>query len=319
MKHPFPRGLSGAILVTALILPHACLDAVARSRSRVPAWVSRSGIILAPDRIGGIRGWYVLDTGNSKTSVTPEVAARLTPTGRSHLVFSSFGSDSIQAPVVKSGGIHFAGSKVRYPEELDVLDEGNLSKSFRHDVAGTIGWDILRAYVVSIDIRGPRLFAGRTLAAPKVLKRLAAIPVDAKLTLEIMNNGRGDGPYVTARSGAHELRLMLDTGADHTVLFHTTWKRLGGAPLEPGPRARSMTVTGEVTEYRARLHDLRLGALRMTDIPVTVSTVPPRPLRKGASTATSDGVLGMDILARYWIVIDGPGRSLYLAERATNE
>jgi clan AA aspartic protease (TIGR02281 family) len=254
--------------------------------------------------VSGAEGWFLLDTGSSGSIVCPELAERL-PRSQERNRISRFGGrpEPLEVGRAKSESIRFAGSRLKYPEEVDVLDLGFLADWAGTGVDGILGWDILREYVWGIDVPGGRLIAGRERSPSTVLLSLEVPRADATLPLEPVE-GR---PTVTAYVGSNALRLVLDTGAERTIVSADAFKRLG---LELSPNAKPITrrgVNGDASGYVVRLDALRLGPLIWTEPEVIV--------RETADSRTEDGLLGMDLLSDYVMVFDGPSRTLYVASR----
>lgn len=278
---------------------------------RIPAYFNTRGLVLAPAQTGGIKGWFLLDSGSETTVVTPDVGRRLKPTGESRKVSSATsGNDAIHALKVRSGGIRFASGSLQYPEHVDVVEFDRLAALLEHPVDGILGWDVLRNYVVGIDPRSGGLLAGRNVSALTVLTRLGGGRAGATLILETM----GDRPFLEAQSGEHELKLMLDTGCTTTTLFTAAADRLGIVASDAPSSRVGWTITGEMPIHVGRLTELRLGPICITNVPVAVTMVPSATENKGSSLEPYDGLLGMDVLAQYVKVIDGPQGVLYLAE-----
>lgn len=107
----------------------------------------------------------------------------------------------------------------------------------------------------------------------------------------------------------HGATLLLDTGAQLTVLTPETGRRLGVTPPAAAPR-RSLTVLGGQTVDipLVRLRSIELGSLRIENLEVGVFPVAP-------NAPMVDGVLGSDVLARYRVTVDHDARHVRLAPR----
>ncbi|MDO8630325.1 MAG: hypothetical protein Q7R41_07515, partial [Phycisphaerales bacterium] len=145
------------VILVAISAGTVSIVCVGRLRTRLsptPVFFSSPGLILASATVGDVEGWYLLDTGCAMTSVAPRVALSLESTGRSIEVSSSLSANEpIRATAFLSGGVRFAGGRLRYPERVDVMDHDRLSVLLAHDMDGTLGWDVLRNYVIGIDSR----------------------------------------------------------------------------------------------------------------------------------------------------------------------
>lgn len=108
-------------------------------------------------------------------------------------------------------------------------------------------------------------------------------------------------PITIALINGRPATLILDIGSDMTLLSRSAARRLG-VTFDRG-RSLSLIAAGGVTSASpAVLHTLQLGTMGAPDVPVVVSQGLPPPI---------DGVLGIDILARFEVDLDGPN------ERAT--
>ena len=273
---------------------------------RVAARFSAQVGILAPASIGGAEGMFLLDTGSDQTLVTPSVSSRLQATGRTKNAYSRPCVAPSPAEVFRSGEIRFAGGRLRYPAEVSVLALAELGGLLQQDLGGILGWDVLHSYVIGIDIPGGRLMAGRELSAAELLERLGARKTDAKLPLKIT----GNRPAVVARSGDHDLLLLLDTGSGKTLLSAAAWRRMNRA-LQDGPPSQILDINGTFSTRTGLLGDLSLGALRLENVSVAVSA---DPACAEEDTPGIDGLLGRDVLSRFLVAIDGPAEVLHLAE-----
>jgi hypothetical protein len=97
--------------------------------------------------------------------------------------------------------------------------------------------------------------------------------------------------------GVH-LNLVLDTGADPSVLDRRAAKRLGLKILSLG---RVTTLQGGTPSESAALPQLRLGPLAATNLPVLVQDL--SFLQKGLQVGI-DGIIGIDVLGRVPFAID---------------
>jgi len=293
------RGATLVCLALSLLLQPGCQ----RRQTPVALEMVRGHIVLATVKVSRTEGLFLLDTGSGGTIVCPELGSRLGQSSKRGGVSSFGGGDRVREVVrVKSKDICFAGSRLKYPEEVSVLDLDFLTNWADRRVAGILGWDVLREYVWGIDLHNAVLLAGRNLSPKEILGSFGVLgPADATLPL-----GVGDRPLVTAHVGSKSLRLELDTGAERTVLSAGAFRRLG---LELPPNAAlSMTrgVNGDATGHLARLAEFRLGPLVWSGLEVIVSD--------DTDWGEDEGLLGMDLLSNYLMVFDGPSRTLYLAK-----
>ena len=281
--------------------------------ARLPAIFTKHGHFLTQAEVGGIQGWYLVDTASARTVVTPNVATRLQATGKSVAVTSGgrSGNEPFQAVRVLSGAVRFASWGLRYPEEVIVVDLQPLTTRLERELDGLLGWDVLREYVLGFDAREKRFLGGKTVAATELLERIGIQETATVLPLGLLH----DVPFITGGSENEELKLILDTGCGLTVLTDTAWDGLQGQSLEGAPEKVVWTIDGETSGRVAKRPELRLGPIRLTDIPVMVKSAGPDPAGSEGLLTKVDGILGIDVLSKYLVVLDGPRRVLYLAER----
>ena len=116
----------------------------------------------------------------------------------------------------------------------------------------------------------------------------------------------GDPIFVTATiGGSGPLTLILDTGADRTVVAPRALSRLG-ISIADAPRAEIRGVTGAG----------QAGVIQVTSLEVGEARVGPlRIIAHDADLANSDGLLGRDFLENFTVTIDSGERMVTLAPK----
>ena len=122
-----------------------------------------------------------------------------------------------------------------------------------------------------------------------------ALAGDSGVPLSRLEGGLWTVPAIVAPD-VRPLRLVLDTGAERTVLDTRVARGLG---LEPTPWGLLGTPAGLVEAAMARLPRLALGPHVRTDVPVLVADLS----ALGAGNGV-DGILGMDALTAPHVLID---------------
>jgi predicted aspartyl protease len=121
---------------------------------------------------------------------------------------------------------------------------------------------------------------------------------------------RHDIPLVQATVDGTEVTLILDTGAERTLLTDAAVARLG-LPRDAAHVDRVVGIgpTSEAAEAEARRFGL--GDVSLHDRPIVVGAF----ALAGSEADTPDGLLGIDLLSHYDIDLDLPGRraTLYRA------
>lgn len=109
---------------------------------------------------------------------------------------------------------------------------------------------------------------------------------------------------VTARiNGQGPVTLLLDTGADRTVVAPATLVRLGIAPSE-GAVTEIQGVTGTAQAGVVQIESLEIGGLRAGPLSI---------LAHDAGVAPLDGLLGRDVLGGLTVSIDPVAGTVTLA------
>lgn len=111
-------------------------------------------------------------------------------------------------------------------------------------------------------------------------------------------------------------RLLLDTGASHTVLATPSAERLGLRTTPSTERAHGVGASSHATET-AVLDELRLGDVRLQGVAVwTFDLAHVNGALAARGGAPVDGALGGDVLRPAQAVIDYARATLYLRARS---
>ncbi len=280
----------------ALLLLAGCTAAPAaaprcdlRQAADIPVTRER-GFVSAPAMIENQAVTLLVDTGAEATMVTPSAVTNL------HL-----GTDRRQRTVLNGTGGSIVSQNALLQSigigGLDLLDQsvtvGPLPvQGAALHASGLLGADTLNAFDVEIDLpnRRVRLFRASGCTGDYV-------PWSGPRTSAVVQlYGRGI-VLLPATLDGHELRVLLDTGANHSVLSEAAAGRLGldAAALAADPASSAMGVDGAVRTTRVHRFDvLRVAGLRTIGPVIVVS-----PLRIGIT----DMLLGADWLqhVRVWI------------------
>jgi clan AA aspartic protease (TIGR02281 family) len=107
---------------------------------------------------------------------------------------------------------------------------------------------------------------------------------------------RGGAPVVVPVTiNGVGLRLMIDTGADRTLLSPAAAARTG-LPLETGRQVKIVGVAGSAMASELTVVQLEVAGARVGPVRVVVLETP---------TANLDGLLGRDVLDSFTLTIDG--------------
>jgi clan AA aspartic protease (TIGR02281 family) len=109
-------------------------------------------------------------------------------------------------------------------------------------------------------------------------------------------------------NGTHEARLIVDTGADITILSHEVARNLGIVPISGSSTVTLNTVGGSVRADVVRLGTIAVGSAEVQNVPVAVHTLPDAP-------PEVDGLLGLTFLDKFLVTLDAQKGELHLKKR----
>jgi len=162
-------------------------------------------LLVTPEIDGREAGPFIFDTGAGANVITPQAAARLG--------LPSIGSGWLGlAAGASSGTVRGAGSMRLGPLAIErpalvEMDLSALSEVAGVELAGILGYDVLRRAVVEIDVTGPHLAIRDPAAPPDLGNAWQPIAI------------YGNHVYVRARFEGHEGWFRLDTGAPQIPLI----------------------------------------------------------------------------------------------------
>jgi aspartyl protease/uncharacterized protein DUF4124 len=114
------------------------------------------------------------------------------------------------------------------------------------------------------------------------------------------------GPLVVDASlNGTPLRLLLDTGADRTLISPAAMVR-AGLPVDGGAAVRIQGVTGDVVAPLVSIPRLDLAGRRLGPLAVLVHGLPAQDV---------DGLLGRDVLDAFTLTVDSTSRRAILTPR----
>lgn len=162
-------------------------------------------------------------------------------------------------------------------------------------IDGVVGRDTLATTIAIIDYRNHKLHIPSKDSPVDLTKLAAATTGMASTRLE------KDGNYIflTMQSGAESLRMLVDTGAQRTLLGLKAADRLKLALKENAERIVG-AGDGAKTAKSARLDKLALGESTFLDLELIVA---PLDYLATYSKKETDGVLGADCLAAAGAII----------------
>jgi predicted aspartyl protease len=156
------------------------------------------------------------------------------------------------------------------------------------------------------------LSAGLLLAPARVATAADADRCRAVLNRPIALENVNGLPLVTVLADGASLKLILDTGAERTVLTSLAVERIGGKAPQIEFRRSLNGVGGSLPSREVEFKSFTIGGVELPWRRAMVATVATPSL-----LSTVDGVLGTDILARFDIDLDLPNHRMSLYEKGT--
>lgn len=225
----------------------------------------------------------VLDTGASLTVVSREVARELDLGGPRSTV-NAYGRKQRVERVTLSrlalGPLEFE----EVPAQIAALSFSGMDRFLRID--GLIGLELLRRSGVSIDYEAKRVVFGPVRHSGPTIAFYNRLPIIA----------------IPLTIGGARVSLLLDTGAEHLVLFQR--RMAGRVPVRPtGERETIVCLGRRVSLAKARIRDAALGESRWDELSAHLLDVP-------VGDSDPDGILGVAALGLKRLNLDFPNQRL---------
>jgi predicted aspartyl protease len=163
--------------------------------------------------------------------------------------------------------------------------------------------------------------AAWSAAAPADRKALArpAYPGDARIaggaasaTMPVVVGERGILVSATI-DGKGPLRFILDTGA-YAILSRRTADALG---IKGAGAGAISGVGGSIQTEIAKVHEVKMGAASMRDIPFLVHEMPKRVFTENGREVEIAGLLGLELFERFAVRLDLPNQQMTLTPFAS--
>lgn len=239
---------------------------------------------MLPVSLDGKIARMVLDTGAERSTVTRAAAARLRLRPDRWVGTTLRGAGGL---VEYFPNVDVAVARYRTARLAQRADATWLSLAVTDaDLGGAdglLGADILRHFVVDVDLRRSRV----ALQIPGAPERSGGIPLQPLPQWLVLAPVRADG---------HELIALVDTGASVSLINARGLHRLGLNPdrILDGTAVYAHGIGGVSPARPLRLGALQIGALKVADISVLAEPVP---------QPAYDMLLGMDVLGQQRFIL----------------
>jgi aspartyl protease len=251
---------------------------------------------------------FVLDTGANISIVNQRVAATLgLGVGRSVDAKIGTGESATQISYQKHVELRIGDTALPAATVL-VTSLSALESRIGHPIAGIVGADLFKTFVVSIDYAGDSI----SLSDSKTYVYAGS---GAVLPMRI----KGDRPYLSARvtpigSASIDAFLIVDSGDTSALGFHTPYvaKHQLRAPTQPLLPHLSKGLAGDSRNWRGRVAALQLGVIGF-DRPLATFA---EATRGSEAESDYDGQIGGEILRRFRVTFNYRDRTMILEPNA---
>ncbi len=260
----------------------------------------KDGLIVVEVSINGEKPLpFVLDSG-ALNALTPEAAAALGVQGQGSVPMSGAGAAQAPAQLARVGAYRVGPAElsdqqfVILPLPRDLTDNGA-----GPPVAGTIGYEFLRRFIVRIDYHARTL----TVRAPDAAD--PSSPGEAKLPLVF--DGRES--YVKASVDRIEGYFSVDTGDDGAAMLYRAFYAGHAIPIElPGLAGYGSGIGGATPMVLTRVDDLALGPFTLSRPLTTLNFA----AAGGFASSRVAGALGAQIWRNFIVTFDYPHQAIWL-------
>jgi predicted aspartyl protease len=285
------KALAGLIVPAALAV--SAVGPAAAPIAVVPFRWTPGQIEIEVSVNGGAPVWFILDTGAEFSILSEELASRL-----GLAIHPRRGRQFADGVSLRVATVEMRD------QEVMVFSLENFRRQ-RRSIAGVIGYDLFKRYVVSIDYasRTLALHEPRTYRAPPSAVSIPIAPAGRLVTVPVA--------ITLADSTWFQATVILDTGASQALILRHPFAESHGlleqAAQFPTTRAGSLETT-TVTFARLPARRLEFGSFTFRDPVLRLYT---SDSGAGAYTAT-DGALGNEVLRRFTATFDYSRGQLHL-------
>jgi hypothetical protein len=260
--------------------------------------------------VGGEPALLLFDSGASATILSARLVARLGLAYRGRHIAFGIGEPVTAASVYEGTEIHIGSVRLR---PATVLSWSTTGFPMYGPTApdGVIGYDLLRAFVVTVDVQGGRIVAfdtsailpaGRGRSIP--LRVTAGLPV---VSADVFASALANLPSTSVSSS---LGLVVDFGAGAGLqLTRTASARLDFPARLRETRVRQLVGIGGAIELVEGITDsVRIAGASIPHVIVAsdTSTIP------SVALADADGFVGTEVLRRFAVTLDyARGRAIF--------
>jgi hypothetical protein len=256
---------------------------------------------------------FVIDTASPPTVMDSDLAARLGIELEGAMPVGGAGEGLMMASLAKGVTLKVGDFPAPRRPVWALSLNSKLGFFNGHELMGLIGNDIVQRYITTIDYAGRKA----VFREPRGFKYEGA---GAVLPTRVRSYTYIHGRVTPPGREPIDAIFVVDTGAGVGVALNTKFVTDHALLDLDTPKFQATVgfgLGGEVRHTVCRMDELRLGA---GDTAVAI----PRPVvalsqdHGGALAATGyDGIIGAEILSKFTVIFDGPGRRMILEKNAT--
>lgn len=269
----------------------------------LPSKFSRDGHVYVRLDVGGRGLDFTLDSGSYSIAINGDIARQL------GLTVKNAAENNVNAGGFKTGDVIVPHVKVGSLAMDDVVmsiapeDDDDPHASVRS--VGLLGFDFIAELGITID------YEHHVVTAAKFGEYVPpAIPQLRMLDIRLGTQT----PFVTAQiNGAVAERMTFDTGGGGTFLIFDYFARRHPEAIfddhHGGDKSQPITfygIGGEIDTRAYQIKDLRLAAIVFRDF------VGYRVLSDKAYSSSEDGIIGIDFISFFNVLLDYPNGHIYL-------
>ena len=252
-------------------------------------------------RVGTVDTTFLVDTGSVGTGISPSLAKRLglapvslLPKGQ----LNAFGQkvDVVTLPIMQVGDINATPSRV-------FVYEDSVWRPLGLDVDGVIGLYFMQQFLVEFDYPHHRLTFLNSKAVTPAMREQAGYDASS-YSADITKDKYGFYQVklnLSAGQWHSSESATIDTGGYATQISAKAARALHLSPI--GSPTLSLGLRKQQEVNLSQIGELQVGGLQISDVPIQY------PDKDDPFRVVP--ILGADILSRYKVLMDFPGKKIY--------
>jgi hypothetical protein len=251
--------------------------------------------------------WFTVDTGATLTAIDPGAAklAGLVVRDAGRRTNVGVSADDASVSTTSGARIEVGGAPVFAPPQLFVIAVRANAGYLGHTVDGVLGTDFLSRHIVEFNYAESRVMLQPSSAPLKETAASVPFTTDYNRLIAAATLTLPDGDRLASR-------LLIDTGSNGALTLTSPFVRRHRLTTRFPSRQRSATVGINGIDFSpvVKLTSVAFGS--------TVLGAPNAALSQAAAglhaSEDFDGIIGGELLRRFTVTVDYPGRRLIFAD-----